>query len=64
MLLTQTKVTAAFDHVLKAVFGVPKDGPLYKALVTLILGIQFCLMKLTLIHWHMTRAALKQMFPF
>ncbi len=29
----QTKVTAAFDHVLNVVFGVPKDGPLYKALV-------------------------------
>ncbi len=24
---------AAFDHVLNVVFGVPKDGPLYKALV-------------------------------
>jgi len=33
MPLTQTKVTAAFDHTLTVVFGVPKDGPLYKALV-------------------------------
>jgi len=33
MPLTRTKVTAAFDHVLTVVFGVPKDGPLYKALV-------------------------------
>ena len=34
MLLTRTKVlTAAFDHVLTVVFGAPKDGPLYKALV-------------------------------
>jgi len=33
MPLTWTKVMAAFDHVLNVVFGVPKDGPLYKALV-------------------------------
>ncbi len=33
MPLTRTKVSAAFDHVLTVVFGVPKDGPLYKALV-------------------------------
>jgi len=33
MPLTRTKVTTAFDHVLTVVFGVPKDGPLYKALV-------------------------------
>jgi len=33
MPLTETKVMAAFEHVLNVVFGVPKDGPLYKALV-------------------------------
>jgi len=33
MPLTRNKITAAFDHVLNVVFGVPKDGPLYKALV-------------------------------
>jgi len=33
MPLTQTKVLVAFEHVLNVVFGVPKDGPHYKALV-------------------------------
>jgi len=33
MPLTRTKVSASFDHVLSVVFGVPKDGPRYKALV-------------------------------
>ena len=33
MPLTQTKVTEVFDHLLNVVFRVPKDGPLYKALM-------------------------------
>jgi len=33
MPLTQTKDMEAFDHLLNAVFRVPKDGPLYKALI-------------------------------
>jgi len=33
MPLTQRKVTEAFDHLLNVVFRVPKNGPLYKALM-------------------------------
>ena len=33
MPLTRAKAAAAFDHVLNVVFEVPKDGPLYKALM-------------------------------
>ena len=33
MTLTQAKTTEAFNHLLNVVFRVPKDGPLYKALM-------------------------------
>jgi len=33
MPLTQTKDMEAFNHLLNVVFRVPKDGPLYKALI-------------------------------
>jgi len=33
MPMTHNKTKEAFDHVLNVAFQVPKDGPLYKALV-------------------------------